>query len=196
MIRLAALALLALAFAAAGCGESEDERAGTAQFEITVPEDWRDVTEQARNVEGSDVEGATETDRQIIEQVKPVVAVARPPEDGFATNVNVIRRSSIAPDVSLEEFRRMSEREDEKIFQQEPAIRPFDVTPDRKLTVAGEPAIAEDFSRRFAQRVLRLRQTMFLHEGSAYLVTYTAPRDAFDDGIAGHDEILRSWRWK
>jgi hypothetical protein len=65
----------------------------------------------------------------------------------------------------------------------------------RWLTLAGEPAVAADYTLAQGGGRLHARQVACYHLGDLYLVTLTAEAGAFLTQAPAQDQVLRSWRW-
>ncbi|MGH2954025.1 MAG: hypothetical protein ACRDK9_08400 [Solirubrobacterales bacterium] len=192
---LLALALVAAAVAA-GCGD-DDEPAGPVEgtgYTYELPEGWQDQS-------GLGDEASEQVDETLPAPIGADVdsLSADETEDGFATNVNVIRTSSIAPGVTAEQIARQNAR---VLGSPGPAAQ---ILPEGS-EILGEVAIGEvdlggdvasslEYSATFEGRSNRLRQLFAVRGGNAYTITFTALEDLFDDEVADLDQLIESWRW-
>jgi hypothetical protein len=184
-VRAAALAsLLCLLVPLAACGDDDD--AGKvvegSSYEVTVPAGWDD-----ESAVGDEVEVAGFT---------PELVLAGEREDGFATNVNVIRQES--PAVSLDKQTRL-ERElilggAEEIDPQLQAGQ--NLSEVERTTLDGREARAHEFELAQDERTVRVRQVFARSGDFTYVVSYTALMDQFDEELDAFESILRSWTWR
>ena len=185
MLRLLVLAV-ALVALVAGCGGDDggDAVEGTG-YALETPGDWEDRSDQASEFAAAGFE--------------PDVVITDDPEEGFAANINVLRQSSLAEGVDVDQL-----TEESRQALQDPAVleqlggrlAPQDISDVTRLELDGEPARAFDYSSEREGRELRFRQVYVVREGSGYVVTFTALADDFEGGTAALGEALDSWRWE
>ena len=196
-MRRAALiaAISVLAAAGGGCGGEEDsgesrKGPGTDDFEVRLPRYWTDVT---RSPETEQIED--EASRELGSDVDTDLDLAGPEEDGFSTNLNVAK-APVPGDISPEELARLDQRGAEQLYERDPELRPKDATPFRRIEIAGAPAVEQDASRRVDGVAVRQRQVYVVHDGSGYVMVFTAPPDRFDRDLRVYREIVASWEWR
>jgi hypothetical protein len=190
------LAVACLALAAGGCGDDDDEdqpRVVGKGYSYAVPEGWRDISEEAPGVPGVEVAGIT-----------PDTAVVGQRENGFATNVNVIREGGIPPGVSTSEYADVT-----IAVLRDPAasgfppefveaierIQPRGISEPRDAELGGEPAVAWDYTSTQEGQELRIRQVASVVDQAGYTVTLTSRTDQEEEGVDVFDELIDSWRW-
>lgn len=135
-------------------------------FSVVLPAGWRDGTDQIGTL--------------------ALTGYFGPTADGFATNVNVNRvpaPGSLAAVVHA------------AITQLQNTLHVTNMTPTTSRTLGGEPALEYSFTDQQAGRTLHQRQTIALHDGSGYVVTYTALTDAYEASLNDADAIIESWQW-
>ncbi len=140
-------------------------------YAVTLPGGWADGTEASTG-------GAVNFD----------LVLVRPPEDGFATNVNIIRvESPRAPDV--DDLRRAYRGELDAVGAQ-------DIGDARDTTLDGEDAITYEYRQTGPQgQAVRGRQIAAVRDGAVHTITLTALADGFAAAEAGFEEIIGSWSW-
>jgi hypothetical protein len=193
---LMAAACLALLAAAGGCGDDDDddrERVVGRGYTYALPDGWQDISEEAPNVPALEVAG-----------IRPDTAVVGEPEDGFATNVNVIREGGLPPAISSARYAEIS-----LAVLRDPAasgfppefveaierIQPRDISEPRDAELAGEPAAAWDYTSTQEGRVLRVHQVAAVVDDTGYTVTLTSLAEREEEGVDTFDELIDSWRW-
>ena len=193
-------AAAALVLLVAGCGGGDDgdpSTVGGSDFEVTVPRGWFDAKDVTERKDFRDkVQRFVEV--PLGDARFEAVVASREPVDRFAANVNVVKEASGLPDsIEAHHYERESRRVWADLYRRRPSIRPAGVTRPRATTVGGTDAVWTDASRTITgRRRLRQRQTFVIHEGSAFVITYSAVPEDFDDKLARHAELLASWRWK
>jgi hypothetical protein len=85
--------LLALALAAAGCGGGEEDPVDGRGYTFSIPEGWEDATDQAEDNPELDLGG-----------IRADTLVVGDREDGFTSNVNVIREPGLPDGVGAREY--------------------------------------------------------------------------------------------
>jgi hypothetical protein len=185
-VRAATLATaLCLLLPLAACGDDDDagevvERSG---YELTVPEGWNDESGAGEEIE--------------VAGFSPDLLLVGEREDGFTTNVNVIR--DVSPNVGLDV--QMRAERDLLLQGGAPGIdedldAARDLSPVERTTLDGQAARAHEFELPQGERTVRVRQVFTRESGSSYVVSYTALPDRFDDELDAFAAILGSWRWR
>jgi hypothetical protein len=167
-----------------GCGGDDAGKVVEGgSFEVTVPSGWDDDSEKGDEVE---YEGFT-----------PDVLLTGDRDDGFTTNVNVIRteNAGLGLDGQVRAEREVLEAGRLPGSNAEP--RPVEgLTPVERISVAGNPARAYEFEVEQEGKTLGLRQVIVLHDGGSYAITLTAAPGRLDEERDALDSILASWRWR
>lgn len=185
MLRLLVLAV-ALVALVTGCGGDDggDSVEGTG-YALETPGGWEDRSDQASEFAAAGFE--------------PDVVITDEPQEGFAANINVLRQSSLAEGVDVDQLTEESRRalQDPAVLEQlGGGLAPSDISRVTRLELDGEPARAFDYSSEREGRELRFRQVYVVREGSGYVVTFTALADDFEGGTAALGEVLDSWSWE
>jgi hypothetical protein len=176
--------VLALVAASGGCGSDENEVVGGKGFEVSVPDDWDDATDRAEEV--------------AFAGFAPEILFVGDREEGFQPSINVVRESSLAPDLSLSRYVEAAQEvlEQGTVGGEEIPGEDPEIEKPSRTTLAGEPALSFDQERSIEGKRLRLRQVIALRGRAAYSVTYTALEDRFDDDLGRFRSTLESWRWQ
>jgi DcrB len=180
MVVLAGLALLAACGGDEGDGGEVVEGTG---YELTVPDGWDDRTSRADELEVAGFE--------------PEVILTGDREEGFQPNLNVIRESSIASGVSLDDYVETTRNQ-----LQAGSVGDVELGSDVELgepapsKLGGENAVTMDHERTFESKRIKARQVIALRDGAAYALTYTALEDRFEDDLERFESAVESWRWK
>lgn len=173
MIRSIAIVVLTCSLVfVAGCGSKAGDARSGSGYEVDLPDGWSDDTEEAEEAETA---------------IRFDSLLRKEREDGFATNVNVIRER-VGDDVALGDV--------EDTYEQQ--LRQFGASNigkpvERELD--GDPAVVRDYDYDQQGMDLAGRQLAVVHGGRLYTVTFTALATAFDDEVAEYEQILDSWRW-
>jgi hypothetical protein len=110
-----------------------------------------------------------------------------PAADGFQTNVNVVREA--VPGMDLAQYYRAT------ITNVRNSLPISGLSRPSGRQVDGAQAVEYSFSDQQAGRTLRQRQTLTIHDGNGYVITYTALPSAYNASLADADAIIDSWRW-
>ncbi|WP_375486592.1 DcrB-related protein [uncultured Jatrophihabitans sp.] len=137
-------------------------------FSVVLPSGWTQDKQEAQALHAVDV------------YVGPVTTA-------FAANVNVVTESSQG--LSLEAYRQRS------VANLQSALKISGLTAATSTTVAGDDALEYSFQDTQQGRRLMQRQTVVLHGGNAYTITYTATTGAFAASSSAAQSIIASWRW-
>jgi hypothetical protein len=194
---LLAVACLALLPAAAGCGDDDDDqdrdRIVGKGYTYALPDGWRDISEETPDLPALEVAG-----------IRPDTAVVGEPEEGFATNVNVIREGGLPPGISTSQYAEIS-----IAVLRDPAasgfppefveaierIQPRRISAPRDTELGGEPAVAWDYDSTQEGRELRIRQVASVVDDAGYTVTLTSLPEQEEEGVDVFDGLIDSWRW-
>ena len=185
MRRLGILVLLSLTLVACGADEAE-EVSGTG-YSYELPEGWEEAS-------GEDFEaGGLSADTMVHGEA----------EEGFSTYVNVVRETSLAPDLGIDAYIRAGLRllkrpdllsgELRRIFE---GIGAHDFSDTGKLKLDGEDARFTDYSSNQRGRALRIRSVSAIREGTAYNITFATLRTHFEDDLDALRDLVRSWEWR
>ena len=174
---------LAVALSALGCGEDDAGKVVTGTgYEVTVPDGWRD-----RSEEGEDVE---------VQGFSPDIVLIGERDDGFTTNLNVIRTPGVTRELDAQTRleRRLIERGGAPGAAE---LRPAqNLTPVERTELGGEDARAYEFEIRDGERRIRVRQLLAIREEVAYFATLTTAPGRFDEDRDDFESILESWTWR
>jgi hypothetical protein len=184
-VRIAALAAaLAVLLPLAACGGGDDGGKvveGTG-FEVTVPEDWQDRTD-----DGEDFE---------VEGVGPDLVLIGERDDGFTSNVNVVRTPGAQAGLDAQVRAEREALAAGRLPGSEEPNPARDLTPVERTTVDGEGARAYELGLRQGDRIVRLRQVLAQHDRTNYAITLTTAEGRFHEDRDALESILESWRWR
>jgi hypothetical protein len=185
------LALVSAALGVGACGDGDEARVveGTG-YEYELPEGWTDESDE-------------DTSQFGVAGFAPDTIAAAEPEDGFASNVNVVLESSLASDVTPEVYADASRQilRDPSVLPDEARrvverLDPRDFGSRRQIELDGQDAYELDYTGDQGGRVLRFRAVTTVREGTGYAMTYTALRTQFDGALDDFDQVLDTWRWR
>lgn len=191
--RLAAAALMATLALFSACGGDDDDdgggggsRPGTVQgtgYEVSAPGGWKNEEDTAKH------------SRQGFE---PDTILLGRTVEGYQANVNVIRETSLSEGLTVEQYvaaaRRLLEQQRQQAGDDKLSAEP--VGQPASASLDGEKAQSLDQVATLQGKRLKQRQVVALRDGVAYILTYSAPADRFDDQVGGLREIVSSWRWR
>lgn len=188
---LAAAALVAALAIFPACGGDDDDggggsKPGTVQgtgYEVTAPKGWTNEKDTAKH------------SRQGFE---PDTILLGKRVEGYQANVNVIRETSLVEGMTVEQYvaaaRRLLEQQRQQAGNDKLSAEP--VGQPASTSLDGEKAQSLDQVADLQGKRLKQRQVVALRDGVAYILTYSAPADRFDDQVGGLREIVSSWRWR
>jgi hypothetical protein len=187
------LAAIALALAVAGCGDDEEERVEGTGYSYSVPSGWDDVSDEAEDEPRLEFAG-----------VRPDSLVVGEREDGFTTNVNVIRETGLPAAMTAQDYARINIAGlrdpvaagfPQELVDVVEELRPTEISETRASELGGEDAVAWGYLGRQDEHIVRIRQVSAVLDRSGYTVTLTATRERFQDELGALDEVVDSWRW-
>jgi hypothetical protein len=185
--RAALLVTGALALGACGGDDGDDaDRVDGDGYTYEVPGGWDDRSESAGEISAAGFQ--------------PDTIVADDPMEGFTPSVNVVRETSLADDVDVNDYVRLSRRnlsDPEALGQL--GLEGFEPRLEdevREGELDGEQSSSFDYTADQQGKQVAFRQVYAIRDGTAYVVTYTTLRDDFDDGTAALDEVIDSWEWE
>ncbi|WP_375480382.1 hypothetical protein [uncultured Jatrophihabitans sp.] len=138
-------------------------------FSVVLPPGWRENQATA-------------------EQAGALDAYTGPVGGGFITNVNVVREQ-VAAGEDVDAYRSRA------VAALGRALKLTDLSPVAATRVDGSAGRRYTFDDAQAGYRLRQEQTVVLHGGYGYVITYTASRDAFAASRTAAASIVSSWRW-
>lgn len=189
-----ALVTLIIAIALAGCGDSggsSDDAVDGDGYTYSVPADWVTGNDAAADAAQAGIDavglgGAVGLDS---------LSIDTRPEGGFSSNVNVLSPLP-AQGFSAVEALELSNGSLENL----PAGAGFELTGSptdpESTTLDGDEAAFTEYHATQDGGALKLRQLLAIHEGEAYMVTFTTSAAKFDSEVAEFEEILESWAWE
>jgi hypothetical protein len=140
-------------------------------YSVTLPARWSDITAEMKN------------QGQLVD-----LAASGPRTEGILTNFNVVlvegAEETLAEVVTLARS---------KLDQSLPDARPLG-QPER-LSVAGAPAMAHEYTWNAKVRPARARQIFCQRGGRLYAINFAAPQQAFTAHRAAFEQLLASWSW-
>jgi hypothetical protein len=138
-----------------------------SDFSVALPDGWSDATDKAASF------GA-------------VTAYLGPANNGFATNVNVVRQQ--IGSVTVTQYANGT-------MQGVRSIGATSITDPSPRTIDGSDALEYSFTDKQAGRTLKQRQTVVVHDEVGYVITYTALPAAYDTSRPDADALIDSWQW-
>jgi len=157
----------------ADTGATGEGRVSGTGYSFALPAGFEDQT-------GETATGAIRVDRLLI----------GPTEEGFRTNINVVRVPNPRPGTDATELAGQFTQELESI-----GVRALRRLPD--ATIDGEPAIVNGYRPRApGGRDVQGRQAGVVHDGNVYSITLTAARgEPFFDAVPAFQQVLATWQW-
>jgi hypothetical protein len=189
------LALLAVAAGAlAGCssGDEDAEPVEGTGYTYSVPDGWEDLSDPAE--EEIEIGG-----------FRPDTLVVGEREDGFATNVNVIREDGLPSGVAAAQYADASlaglrdpvgAGMPPEVAQAIEKANLRQISEPRDAELDGEEAFAWDYRGTQDGRDVRVQQVAAVMDGAGYTLTLTVLPDRFDEGGEALDQVIDSWSWK
>jgi hypothetical protein len=186
------LGLVLAALAAGACGDDDDdaEVVQGSGYEYELPGGWTDESSQDNSELG-------------VAGFEPDTIALDEPDDGFATNVNVVLEPRLPAGVTPQAYFDASRRvlRDPGVLPAEARraveqLQPRDLSRQQQVDLDGEQAYGLDYTGNQSGRVLRFRAVSTVREGTGYAVTYAALRNRFDEGLDDFERLLDTWRWQ
>jgi hypothetical protein len=180
--------ILLIAVALVGCGGEEQDQVEGTGYVYAVPDGWEE--EDADDLE--------------VGRFRPDSLVVGEREEGFATNVNVIREdvpsgftAARYAEANLAGLRDPARAGfPPEVAEMIESANPTGITEPRDVELDGEEAVEWEYRSTQGGRNLRVRQVAGVMGGAGYTVTLTALRDGFEDGSEALDEVVESWTWE
>jgi hypothetical protein len=179
LLATVAVVLLSMGVGACGGGGDATEVAHGSGYEVTLPGGW-DVEKEKPDALGFKVDSLWVGDTV----------------EGFRVNVNVVRETSLARNLSLRDYVGVNQR---GLKDPEAAPKGFKssaIEQPRRTTLGGQEAFRFGWVNTAGVTRLRVDQVFALRRGVGYILTYSAPADRYRDQLDDFEEILDSWRWK
>jgi hypothetical protein len=192
-------ALLVALLAAAGCGEDEPETIDGDGYSFEAPAGWEDVTGDSEEI-AELIGGAGGDAAAAAAGAYDVAAVSDETSNDFRTNFNVGVQEDLPPGYDSLEFAEQNIAVFENPDQVE-GILPEGIEVDfvgdepRKTSLDGETAYEVEYGLTTAEAQIAALQVFVIHDGSAYVGTYTAHPDVFDPQAEDLRHILETWEW-
>jgi hypothetical protein len=136
-------------------------------FSVLLPDGWTDGSDRLSGI--------------------AVTGYFGPTADGFATNVNVVREPVSGMD--------LAQYYEATIANVRNTLRVTALSQPTYRQVDGENALDYSFRDKQVGRTLQQRQTLVLHDGKGYVITYTALPSSYAASLADADAIIDSWQW-
>lgn len=182
-----AIPLVAAALALGACGGDDDaDRVSGDGYSYELPGGWDDRSDAAGDISAAGFQ--------------PDTIVADDPVEGFTPSVNVVRETSLADDVDVEDYVELSRRNlsDPEALDQLglEGFAPQLEDEVRETDLDGEEARSFDYTADQQGKEVAFRQVYALRDGTAYVVTYTALSDRFEGGADALEDVIDSWEWE
>ena len=200
-MRRSCLLLIALLTASpfiAGCGEDEPEPIDGDGYTFEAPEGWEDVTGDSEEI--ADLIGGAGGDAAAAAGAYDVAVVSDETSNDFRTNFNVGLQEDVPPGYDAQRFAEQNVAVFENPDQVE-GILPDGIEVDyvgdepRRTTLGGEPAYEVTYGLTTPEAEIEALQVYAVHDGTAYVGTYTADPEVFDPRAEDLREILDTWEW-
>lgn len=181
--------ILLVVLALAGCGGEEQDQVEGTGYVYAVPDGWEEE-------DGDDLE---------VGPFRPDSLVVGDSEDGFATNVNVVREPGVPSRVTAAQYAEVSLAGlrdpagvgyPPEVAEMIESLNPRGITEPRDTELDGEKAVEWEYRSTQDGRDLRVRQVAAVTGGAGYTVTLTVLPDGFEEGSEGLDEVVESWTWQ
>ena len=189
---LALLAVAAVALAACSSGDEDAEPVEGTGYTYSVPDGWEDFSDPAE--EEIEIGG-----------FRPDTLVVGEREDGFATNVNVIREDGLPSGVTAAQYAdaSLAGLRDPVGAGMPPEVAQAiedgnlrQISEPRDAELDGEEAFAWDYRGTQDGRDVRVQQVAAVMDGAGYTLTLTVLPDRFDEGSEALDQVVESWDWE
>ena len=189
---LALLAVAAVALAACSSGDEDAEPVEGTGYTYSVPDGWEDFSDPAE--EEIEIGG-----------FRPDTLVVGEREDGFATNVNVIREDGLPSGVTAAQYAdaSLAGLRDPVGAGMPPEVAQAiedgnlrQISEPRGAELDGEEAFAWDYRGTQDGRDVRVQQVAAVMDGAGYTLTLTVLPDRFDEGSEALDQVVESWDWE
>jgi hypothetical protein len=190
---LLAVGCIALTSVGAGCGDGDEERVDGQGYSYAVPDDWRDVSDEAQDEPELEFAG-----------FRADTLVVGEREDGFTTNVNVVRESGLPAGVTASDYAELSIAAlrdpmgaglPPDLAEGIASLRAREFREPRDAELAEEDAVSLSYTGTQSGHELRFRQLTTVVGDAAYTVTLTAVPEQVEKGLAAFDEVVDSWQW-
>lgn len=152
-----------------------------APFTAELPGGWE---ERSRD----ELSDAAEQGGAIPEGVETLALWAKQPEDGYATNVNVISEE-VPPGTELEQFEQGARDQLGQGFNAE-------IGDSEQVEVGDDEAFQFDYTAdALGDGTVAFRVVGVVRDGRGYSITLSSLEDATEEANAEFEEILASWSW-
>ncbi len=119
--------------------------------------------------------------------VAAFLSVKESSDDLFQENLNIIIQDLTAQPMTLDEYNNLS-LEQIKIL-----ITDFEILSSKKTILAGEPAYEVIYTRKQGQYNLKWKQVWTVLGNTAYVVSYTAEKNKFNDYFEIFNKMFNSF---
>ena len=183
------IALLAAAALAAGCGSDEPEPIDGDGYSFEAPEGWEDVTGDSEEI--ADLIGGAGGDAAAAAAgAYDVAVVSDETSDDFRTNFNVGLQEDLPPGYDSLQFAEQNiavfENPDQvEGLLPEGSMSTSSTIEPRRTTLGGETAYEVYYGLTTDEAEVEALQVFVVHDGTAYVGTYTAHPDVFDPDVRG-----------
>jgi hypothetical protein len=165
--------VLAVACAGTSLAAAPTVRASSGAFVASIPTGFSDGAAQFAG-------GA----------IKIQAAVLGPRVNGFTVNINVVRQKVASTSLAL-----VTAEEVAGVKRVFPGAHGF--SPIRSTSVSGEPARSLSYLNSPSGRLLHQRQIFVIHNGWAYVITYTASAATqYAKWLPALAQFIAGWHWR
>jgi hypothetical protein len=162
---------LLFSFSGVGLAAGSTIRSSDGAFETVIPHGFANKT--------AEYSGSA---------IRVDLLVLRPAANGFAVNINVVRERIKSVNVSaLTQASIAFERD---------TTRDHAFSTPQSLSVDGDAARAYDYLNPLDGKTVRQRQVYVIHDGWAYVMTYSALSGSqYQGSLSALGQVLSGWRW-
>ena len=193
------IAVLVTGLFVSGCGEDEPEAVDGDGYTFEAPEGWEDVTGDSEEI--ADLIGGAGGDAAAAAaDAYDVAVISDETTDGFRTNFNVGLQEDLPPGYDSLQLA----EQNIAVFQnpdQVEGLLPDEIDVDfvedepRRTSLGGETAYEVSYGLTTGGAEVEAIQVFAVHDGAAYVGTYTAHPDDFDPDSPDLRHILETWEW-
>ena len=193
------LTALLVAVLLAGCGDDEPQTIDGDGYSFEAPEKWEDVTGDSEEI--ADLIGGAGGDAAAAAAgAYDVAIVSDETSNDFRTNFNVGRQEDLPPGYDSLQFA----EQNIAVFQnpdQVEGLLPDGIDVDfvedepQRTTLGGERAYEVEYGLTTDETEVEALQVFAVHDGVAYVGTYTADPEVYDRQSEDLRHILDTWEW-
>jgi hypothetical protein len=199
-VPLVAAVLTALLLAACGSTSSDPVKVKGTGYTFTTPSGWEDLTGDSDKIADALGEaGADVTAKDIGASYDAIVSDTDSSGD-FKTNLNVVTQSGLpagldSKKVATQSAQTLADPSQTGQFLPDGFTINFDGSAPKKTDLDGEVAYEISYGAKVKSTELKAEQVYVVHDGSAYVLTFTAAADSFGKDSSAFESMRRSWKF-